>query len=216
MKGNEIYEDNLDQITLYEDTTLNTLYKKYVPITFDGNVLWDGFVEYYLLEEFDIAELGVPGSDDHVCIGWTLTPDGNDFVTKVPSEPVTLYAKWISKDEIVLPYEFSEDLSKITFIFRPSDYNVSLSSSTNYNVYLMSSFTLPDGWPESACSEYNRLTKGNDGNYRLTVNTSDVYYSWHGFQFCVKGVQWCGVKEYTQNFVFENIADDGASFMVVF
>lgn len=216
-EGNEIYEDNLNQITLYEDTTLNTLYKKYVPITFDGNVLWDGFVEYYLFEEFDIAELGVPETEDYLCIGWTLTPDGNDFVTKVPSEPVTLYAKWISKDEIVLPYEFSEDFSKITFIFRPSDYNVSLSSSTNYNVYLMSSFTLPEGWPESACSEDNRLVKGNDGIYRLTIDSIDVYHNWHGFQFCVKGVQWCGPNQYNQIITPENIGgDNNDCFMVTF
>ena len=213
-EGNEIYEENFSEVTLFEDTTLNSLYKKYVPITFDLNPILDISEEFYLLEELDIAELGVSSFDDYVFLGWTFTPNGTDFVTKVPSSPVTLYAKWLSKDELVLPYEFSEDLSKITFIFRPSDYNVSLSSSTNYNVYLMSSFTLPDGWPESNCSEHNRLIKGNDGNYRLTLNTSEVYNNWHGFQFFVKGVQWCGVKQYKQIVTSENFEDD--CFMVLF
>jgi uncharacterized repeat protein (TIGR02543 family) len=156
-----------------------------------------------------------PTKDGFAFAGWTLTKDGKDFVCKMPWGNAIVYAKWVTADELVLPYEFSED--KITFIFRPSDYNVSLSSSINYDVYLMSSFTLPDDkWSESDCSEHNRLTKGNDGNYRLTVNTSDVFNSWLGFQFFVKGDRWYGVKEYTQNLVFENIADDGANFMVVF
>ena len=157
-----------------------------------------------------------PIRDGYFFAGWTLTKNGKDFVYKMPWGNSIVYAKWGTADELVLPYEFSEDLSEITFIFRPSDYNVSLSSSINYDVYLMSSFTLPGDWSESACSEHNRLTKGNDGNYRLTLNTSDVFNSWHGFQFFVRGVQWLGIQQYTQLLTSENIADDAECFMIVF
>lgn len=215
-EGREIYKNNFNQITLYEDTTLNTLYKKWVPITFDGNVIMNESGVMYLLEDSDLPSMDLPETDEYLCIGWTLDPYGEDFVTKVPSEPVILYAKWIAKDELVLPYEFSEDLSKITFIFRPNDYNVSLSSTVNYDVYLMSSFTLPDGWPESACSDHNRLIKDSEGNYRITIDSTDVYYNWPGFQFCVNG-QWCGPKNYNQFLTNESIIGDSKdNFAVLF
>ena len=203
-EGREIYDSNISQITLYEDTTLNTLYKKWVPITFDGNVIMNEFGVMYLLEDSDLPSMDLPETDEYLCIGWTLDPYGEDFVTKVPSEPVILYAKWIAKDELVLPYEFSEDLSKITFIFRPNDYNVSLSSTVNYDVYLMSEFTT---WNDSNCSLSNQLTKDSDGNYRITMNSTDVYKRWHGFQFYVKG-SWLGVKQYNQIITSDSIGGD--------
>ena len=175
----------------------------------------NGYMDLTLSNVYrNVFHLENPIRDGYFFAGWTLTKNGKNFVYKMPWGNSIVYAKWGTADELVLPYEFSEDLSEITFIFRPSDYNVSLSSSINYEVYLMSSFTC--GWSESACSEHSRLTKGNDGNYRLTLNTSDVYNNWFGFQFFVRGVQWLGIQQYTQLLTSENIADDGECFMIVF
>ena len=194
-KGNEIYEDNFNQITLYENTSYNTLYKKYVPVTFDLNDILDGSRVFYLLEESNIPEIDVPESDDYICIGWTEIPNGSDFVTKVPSEPVILYAKWISKDDL-LPFKISEDLSKVTFTFRPNDYN-------NYNgcltdiqsVHLMAEFT-DGGWE---CHDVNKLTKDTDGNYSITLNTNDIYDKWPTFKFMVNEKDWFGAGELKYN-----------------
>ena len=41
-------------------------------------------------------------------MGWTLTKDGNDFVTVVPSEDTTLYAKWELPKECVLTINAGE------------------------------------------------------------------------------------------------------------
>ena len=57
----------------------------------------------------------------------------------------------------------------------------------------------------------------NDGNYRITMNFSDVYHNWHGFQFFVKGVQWCGPNQYNQIITPESIGGDyNDCFMVTF
>ncbi|MEE0879631.1 MAG: CotH kinase family protein [Treponemataceae bacterium] len=194
-EGCKIDESNFNQITLYEDTTLNTLYKKYVPITFDGNVIMNESGVMYLLEESDLTSMDLPETDEYLCIGWTLTPGGNEFVTKVPSEERILYAKWMLKDDL-LPFKISEDLSKVTFTFRPNDYN-------NYNgcltdiqsVHLMAEFT-DGGWE---CHDVNKLTKDTDGNYSITLNTNDIYDKWPTFKFMVNEKDWFGAGELKYN-----------------
>ena len=190
-EGREIYENNFNQITLYEDTTLNTLYKKWVPITFNGDVIMDESVTYYL-EGIETSFLAT-GDEDYICIGWTLTPNGTDFVTKVPSEPVILYAKWMPKEDL-LPYKFSEDYSEVTFIFRPNDYNY-LPDVIN-SVHLMSEFTETAKW---TAADVNKLTKDSFGNYSITLNTNDIYDKWPTFKFIVNKNNWFGAGEFKYN-----------------
>ena len=213
-EGYEIYESNFNQIALYEDTTLNTLYKKWVPITFDGNgnVIINESVVMYLLEESDLTGMDLPETDEYLCIGWTLDPYGEEFVTKVPSEPVTLYAKWMAKDDL-LPYKFSEDYSEVTFIFRPNDYNNYNSCLTDIqSVHLMAEFT--DGRWE--CHDVNKLTKDTDGNYSITLNTNDIYDKWPTFKFMVNEKDWFGAGELKYNLPNEYSSGEYYDFNLVF
>ena len=190
-EGNKIYEDNFDQITLYENTSYNTLYKKYIPVTFDFNDVLEGSRVFYFLEESNIAEVVIPEPDDYICIGWTETPNGNDFVTKVPSEPVTFYAKWMSKDDL-LPFKISEDFSKVTFTFRPNDYNNYGGCLTDIqSVHLMAEFT--GNWE---FHDMNKLKKDSDGNYSIILNSNDVYNKWPAFKFMVNEKDWFGAGDF--------------------
>lgn len=212
-EGYEIYESNFNQIALYEDTTLNTLYKKWVPITFDGNVIMNESGVMYLLEESDLPSMDLPETDEYLCIGWTLDPYGEDFVTKVPSEPVKLYAKWMEKDDL-LPFKISEDLSKVTFTFRPNDYN-------NYNgcltdiqsVHLMAEFT-DGGWEN--CYEVNKLTKDSDGNYSITLNLNDLKNKWPSFKFMVNEQNWFGGNELSYRLPSNYLSGEYNDFKLVF
>ena len=148
-------------------------------------------VVMYLLEDSDLTSMDFSETDEYLFIGWTLTPDENEFVTKVPSEPVKLYAKWRAKDDL-LPFKISEDLSNVIFTFRPKDYNY--CPDVINSVHLMSSF-IADGWN---CHDVNKLTKDTDGNYSITLSMSDVYNG-GTFKFRVNEQNWFGAGELKYN-----------------
>lgn len=107
---------------IYEDITYYFSYVKVVKITYK---LEGGYVIEYDHESDkeikiteDIKGCGVEGykefsvndpeRDGYVFMGWTLTKDGDDFVTKVPSEEITVYAKWELPKECVLTINAGE------------------------------------------------------------------------------------------------------------
>ena len=122
-KGNVIMNDWTNTGTgmssnqkVYEDITYYFSYVKVVKITYK---LEGGYVIEYDHESDkeikiteDIKGFGVEGykefsvndpeRDGYVFMGWTLTRDGDDFVTKVPSEEITVYAKWELPKECTL------------------------------------------------------------------------------------------------------------------
>ncbi|MEE0877723.1 MAG: InlB B-repeat-containing protein [Treponemataceae bacterium] len=118
----------------------------------------------------------------------------------------TLYRKF---DEL-LPYKFNEDYSKVTFTFRPADYN-NLPNNIS-SVHLMSNFT-EGGWDPA---DVNKLTKSSDGNYSITLNTTDIYNMWPTFKFIVNEVNWFGGIEFKYNLPSENIEGENADFKVIF
>ena len=106
----------------YDDITFYYSYAKMTNITFKLN---GGYVEQYDhetdeenivttdifgfgLEGYKAFSVNDPERDGYVFMGWTLTKDGNDFVTVVPSEDTTLYAKWELPKECVLTINAGE------------------------------------------------------------------------------------------------------------
>lgn len=100
----------------YDDITFYYSYTKMTNITFKLN---GGYVEQYDhetdeenivttdifgfgLEGYKAFSVNDPERDGYVFMGWTLTKDGNDFVTVVPSEETELYAKWELPKECTL------------------------------------------------------------------------------------------------------------------
>lgn len=51
--------------------------------------------EVYYLKNFAFT----PTIEGKAFWGWTLTPDGDDYVSRMPSEDITVYAKWEEADE---------------------------------------------------------------------------------------------------------------------
>ena len=106
----------------YDDITFYYSYAKMTNITFKLN---GGYIEQYDhetdeenivttdifgfgLEGYKAFSVNNPERDGYVFMGWTLTKDGNDFVTVVPSEDTTLYAKWELPKECVLTINAGE------------------------------------------------------------------------------------------------------------
>ena len=183
-----------DSITLIENTTYNTVYHKYINVTFDLNGgTYDGksTVQKYVKEDDSISGIFAPEKSGYIFKGWTLEKDGSN-TTSSPTEKV--YAKWEQSGESVPVYYYSEDESQITFIFRPADFGFNWNIDADYKVRLMSQAT---SWKYN---EYYHLTKNEDGNYSITLNYRDIYEGfsiWQGFKFFVKDSdKWLGPKEY--------------------
>ena len=183
-----------DSITLIENTTYNTVYHKYINVTFDLNGgTYDGksTVQKYVKEDDSISGIFAPEKSGYIFKGWTLEKDGRN-TTSSPTEKV--YAKWEQSGESVPVYYYSEDESQITFIFRPADFGFNWNIDADYKVRLMSQAT---SWKYN---EYYHLTKNEDGNYSITLNYRDIYEGfsiWQGFKFFVKDSdKWLGPKEY--------------------
>lgn len=194
-KGNKVSEDT----TLFESMVLNVAYAKYIPVVFDfngGTYDSTSSVTTYILENDAIGKYYVvkPSKDGYVFIGWTATKDGTDYVESIGDKDITLYAKWVSQDEAKPLYEYSQDNTEVTFIFRPTDFGYNWPSSANYTVRLMSEAT---GWSDNG-NYY--LTKQDDGTYTITLKYSEIeegFGWWPGFKFYVKETNdWLGPNKY--------------------
>ena len=203
-KGNKVSEDT----TLFESMVLNVAYAKYIPVVFDfngGTYDSTSSVTTYILENDAIGKYYVvkPSKDGYVFIGWTTTKDGTDYVESIGDKDITLYAKWVSQDEAKPLYEYSQDNTKVTFIFRPTDFGYNWHSSANYTVRLMSKAT---GWDYN--NDYH-FTKEDDGTYTITLNYSEIqegFGGWAGFKFYVKETNdWLGPNKYKAVIVPEQI-----------
>ncbi len=120
--SNYVIDQTVYTTKFYEDVTWYASYGKLVNITFKLN---GGYAEQYDHETGEKIEVTTdidafevegrryfftndPERDGYVFMGWTLTKDGNDFVTVVPSEDTTLYAKWELPKECVLTINAGE------------------------------------------------------------------------------------------------------------
>ena len=146
------------------------------------------------MEGENIGNDYIPYKEGYVFAGWTLTAGKDDYVDTVGDKGITVYAKWVSQDEIKPLYEYNQDNTKVTFIFRPTDFGYNWPSSANYTVRLMSS---PTGW------EYNNdyhFSKQDDGTYTITLKYSEIeerFGWWPGFKFYVKETNdWLGPNKY--------------------
>ena len=206
-KGNKVSEDT----TLFESMVLNVAYAKYIPVVFDfngGTYDSTSSVTTYILENDAIGKYYVvkPSKDGYVFIGWTATKDGTDYVESIGDKNITLYAKWVSQDEAKPLYEYSQDNTEVTFIFRPTDFGYNWPSSANYTVRLMSEAT---GWSDNG-NYY--LTKQDDGTYTITLKYSEIeerFGWWPGFKFYVKETDdWLGPNKYNAVISPEQICGD--------
>ena len=189
--------------------------------THDGKLLFNLDFDYQLMQEYRgkpinefLEHYGFKKSlmqkKGYIFNGWTLSQDGEDYVTVMPySGAIKYWAKWIPENsgnqsdsnnpDNSTPkplYEYSVDNTQITFTFVPSDFGFDWDIDDDHDVQLMAD-----------CSkwEYNEeylMTKDEYGNYTITVdNDIDVYLgfkNWPGFKFCIydEEVIWVGPNEY--------------------
>ena len=90
--------------TFTTSTVLGSIYRRFYNVTFDLNGgTYQGSTnsvkklvpEVYYLKNFAFT----PTIEGKAFLGWTLTPDGDDYVSRMPSEDITVYAKWEEADE---------------------------------------------------------------------------------------------------------------------
>ena len=189
--------------------------------THDGKLLFNFDFDYQLMQEYRgkpinefLEHYGFKKSlmqkKGYIFNGWTLSQDGEDYVTVMPySGAIKYWAKWIPENsgnqsdsnnpDNSTPkplYEYSEDNTQITFTFVPSDFGFDWDIKENHNVQLMADCSR---W---AYDENYLMVKDKDGNYVITVdNAIDVYLgfkNWPGFKFCIydEEVIWVGPNEY--------------------
>lgn len=187
--------------------------------TYDGLINFAFEFDYQLMQEYRgkpinefLEHYGFKKSlmqkEGYIFNGWTLSQDGEDYVTVMPySGAIKYWAKWIpenpskpSNPNNSTPkplYEYSVDNTQITFTFVPSDFGFDWDIKENHNVQLMADCSK---W---AYDENYLMLKDKDGNYVITVdNAIDVYLgfkNWPGFKFCIfdEGDEiWVGPNEY--------------------
>lgn len=90
--------------TFTTSTVLGSIYRRFYNVTFDLNGgTYQGSTnsvkklvpEVYYLKNFAFT----PTIEGKAFWGWTLTPDGDDYVSRMPSEDIIVYAKWEEADE---------------------------------------------------------------------------------------------------------------------
>lgn len=90
--------------TFTTSTVLGSIYRRFYNVTFDLNGgTYQGSTnsvkklvpEVYYLKNFAFT----PTIEGKAFWGWTLTPNGDDYVSRMPSEDITVYAKWEEADE---------------------------------------------------------------------------------------------------------------------
>lgn len=90
--------------TFTTSTVLSSIYRRFYNVTFDLNGgTYQGSTnsvkklvpEVYYLKNFAFT----PTIEGKAFWGWTLTPDGDDYVSRMPSEDIIVYAKWEEADE---------------------------------------------------------------------------------------------------------------------
>lgn len=206
--------------SFYESTTLDTKYNKMHEVTLDFNgVEYCGkaSVKQMIPEYLQIADFtnGILPEEieNNLFTGWAYDQDGvyvaDSLDPGFPEFDDTLYAVWL--DPSILPYYFSEDLSKVTFVFRPNDYYV-VPSEIN-SVHLMSEFTTA-GWGNFY--DVNKLTEETDGNYSITLNLNDLKNKWPTFKFMVNEQNWFGGNELSYRLPSKYLSGEYYDFKLVF
>ena len=183
----------------YESTTLGSIYRKFYTANFDfngGTYNNKTSVSQMIPEHFYISYYDyIPSKSDKVFDGWTLSKDGDLYVTVMPSTDITLYASWVDFSESKVPYRFNED-GTITFIFNPEYFNIDCPE--NASIYFMSNNS---GWNQD---ETYKFSKHDDGIYYLTLDWNTKVKpgidSFNGYKFYVSGT-WCGYAEFKHELI---------------
>lgn len=105
--GNEYYEHSM----LTEDITLFPEFRVVPKVTFNlngGNIYGDVSDKVYFTNWVDKYYPYQPTKDGFSFVGWTLTPDGEDFVTNI-EEDITVYAKYIEVQSCTLTVTTNEN-----------------------------------------------------------------------------------------------------------
>ena len=181
-----------DSITLYPQPIRLDKYRgilKYYDYVNNGYYNEKAEPKYEETYDKDIFEecLNTPHADGYIFVGWTYTPNGNDYVNLDDYIPTgvttTVYAKWIPESEVKPLYEYSSDNSQITFTFVPSYFGYDWDSDEFHEVQLLSDATT---W---APDERYFMTKDEDGIYTITFDYVNSVYlgfkNWPGFKFLV-------------------------------
>lgn len=104
--GNEYYQHSM----LTEDITLFPEFRVVPKVTFNlngGTLSEDSSDKVYFTNWVDKYHPYQPTKDGLTFVGWTLTPDGEDFVTNI-EEDITVYAKYIEVQSCTLTVTTNE------------------------------------------------------------------------------------------------------------
>ena len=105
--GNEYYQHTM----LTEDITLFTEFRVVPKVTFKlngGNIDGDTSDKFEFRHDFGRYYPYQPTKDGLTFVGWTLTPDGDDFITWT-EEDITVYAKYIEVKDCTLTVTTNEN-----------------------------------------------------------------------------------------------------------
>lgn len=197
--------------------------------THDGKLLFNLDFDYQLMQEYRgkpinefLEHYGFKKSlmqkKGYIFNGWTLSQDGEDYVTVMPySGAIKYWAKWIpenpskpSDPSNPTPkplYEYSVDNTQITFTFVPSDFGFDWDIKENHKVQVMIESC---DWLED---EDFLMTKDKDGNYSLTIDYDYALYEdlkkYSGFNFYIcEDKTWLTIEDYKKELFEDEIIED--------
>ena len=197
--------------------------------THDGKLLFNLDFDYQLMQEYRgkpinefLEHYGFKKSlmqkKGYIFNGWTLSQDGEDYVTVMPySGAIKYWAKWIpenpskpSDPSNPTPkplYEYSVDNTQITFTFVPSDFGCDWGIKENHKVQVMIESC---DWLED---EDFLMTKDKDGNYSLTIDYDYALYEdlkkYSGFNFYIyEDKTWLTIEDYKKELFEDEIIED--------
>ena len=161
--GNEYYEYSM----LTEDVTLSPVFEMVPQVTFNlngGNFNDDTSNQVYFTSSFGKYNPFQPTKAGLVFVGWTLTPDGEDFVNET-EEDITVYAKYIEVQTCTLTVTTNEH----SYFY---SYDVGGSVGTSITLEFTSGMTLEEIF------SYNQIEQSpNPYNYEVNgeVYSFDCY-----------------------------------------
>lgn len=170
--GNEYYEYSM----LTEDITLFPEFRLVPKVTFNlngGNIDGDTSDKVDFIHDFDRYHPYQPTKDGLTFVGWTLTPDGEDFITWT-EEDITVYAKYIESQACTLTVTTNEN--SYFYSYKEGDLGTSITLEftsgmtlreifeNNYIEYYLNDYYLNDrlyehsGYQDANQNKYNSDT----------------------------------------------------------
>ncbi len=179
----DVYKNN---VIFYDDITLSAYFNKIPKVTFNLNGGTYDEQKDDITQHTNWINLNNPTRDGYIFMGWTRTPDGEEFVTDVTNEDeITLYAKWISQSEIFSNSDLAGDFAgtggirltyegdgvySYTFTYSKDmqDWNAKTSNDNGDGTYICEFKFRPTGDWDGSDMGYNE---------QLTVDKGPVFIS---------------------------------------